>query len=70
MADEGSDQPTWGPYPGDALAPPPTPPAPEIPMSQGWLWVAGSAIAIRFIVAGVFILVIALLVLGLLVHWL
>jgi len=63
-ASAGGTERTWGPYPGDALAPPPTPRAPEIPMSKTWLWVAGAAVVLRFlipvvVVAGIIFLIVA-----------
>jgi hypothetical protein len=61
---------TWGPYPGDALAPPPTPRAPEIPMSTTWPWVAGAAVALRYLIPVVVIGIIALVIIGFAVHWL
>jgi hypothetical protein len=60
---------TWGPYPGDALAPPPTPQAPEIPMSSGWLYAAGAAVALKFAAIGLVALIALVVVIGLLVHW-
>jgi hypothetical protein len=71
---EGSDKPmvgeeaTWGPYPGDALAPPPTPKAPEIPMSEAWPWIAGVGVALRILVPLVVVLGIVGLVIALIVH--
>ncbi|MFI5041066.1 MAG: hypothetical protein ACHQNA_04335 [Acidimicrobiales bacterium] len=61
---DGHTAPTWGPYPGDALAPPPTPQAPEIPMSTTWPWVAGAAVVLRIllpiiVVAGIVFLIVA-----------
>ncbi len=73
---EGSQQPepkgdpTWGPYPGDELAPPPTPQAPEIPMSEGWPWVAGIAVALRILVPIVLGLIVVGIVVAALLHWL
>jgi len=64
---DGTDEPkpggdtTFGPYPGDALAPPPTPQAPEIPMSESWPWVAGLPI--------IAVIVVLMIVIGLLAHW-
>jgi len=80
MSDEASSQPderttvkstntTWGPYPGDALAPGPTPQAPEIPMSKSWPWVAGAAVLLRFLLPVVVILAIVVGVIGLIAHW-
>jgi hypothetical protein len=66
MADE---QPTWGPYPGDALAPPPTPQAPEIPMSTTWPWVAGAAVALRYLLPLLVVAAVVLAIVGLIVHW-
>ena len=63
------DERTWGPYPGDALAPPPTPQAPEIPMSKTWPWVAGGALLLRFLVVFGVIVIAAVVVIGLLAHW-
>jgi hypothetical protein len=60
---------TWGPYPGDALAPPPTPEAPEIPMSKTWPWVAGAAVALRYLLP-LGILLVVVVILALLLHWL
>lgn len=60
---------TWGPNPGDALVPPPTPQAPEIPMSTTWPWVAGLTVALRYLVIPVLVLGVAIVVIGLLVHW-
>lgn len=57
---------TWAPSPGDALAPPPTPQAPEIPMSKTWPWVAGASVAIRYLL----MLAAVVLVLVLLIRWL
>lgn len=53
----------WGPYPGDATEPPPTPAAPEIPMTSRWLWLAGLSIAARLaIVAALVVIVIGVLI--------
>jgi hypothetical protein len=72
MAEE-TDRPerdaTWGPYPGDALAPPPTPQAPEIPMSESWPWIAGAAVALRIILPIVLALGVLAIVIALIVHW-
>lgn len=65
----GNGERTWGPYPGDALAPPPTPTAPEIPMSSGWLYAAGAAIVLRYAIVAFLVLVATIVVIGLLVHW-
>lgn len=59
----------WGPYPGDALAPPPTPRAPEIPMSTTWPWVAGASIALRYVIPVVVVLAIIVAIVGLMAHW-
>lgn len=59
----------WGPYPGDRLAPPPTPQAPEIPMSKGWPWVAGAAVVLRVVVPLVLALIVALVVIGFIASW-
>ena len=75
---DGSDEPktggdtnaTWGPYPGDALAPPPTPRAPEIPMSESWPWIAGAAVALRILVPIVLVLGVLAVVIALIAHWL
>jgi len=80
MSDQGTSQPddpwkvkdtgtTWGPSPGDALAPPPTPQAPEIPMSKSWPWVAGGAVAVYYLFLPFVALVILLVILGLVFHW-
>ncbi len=71
MADDDDDKSerTWGPYPGDALAPPPTPQAPEIPMSTTWPWVAGLAVALRILLPVVVALAVILVVVGLVAHW-
>ncbi len=61
---------TWGPYPGDALAPPPTPQAPEIPMSESWPWIAGAAVALRILVPIVLVLGVLAVVIALIAHWL
>ena len=66
MADD-TTTPTWGPYPGDALAPPPTPQAPEVPMSETWPWVAGAAVALRILLPIVAVLIVAGIVVALLV---
>jgi hypothetical protein len=60
---------TWGPYPGDAVQPPPTPRAPEIPMSKTWPWVAGAAVALRFLIPLAVVAIIVLVIVGLIVHW-
>jgi hypothetical protein len=60
---------TWGPYPGDATVPPPTPQAPEIPMSSSWPVVAGFAVALRYLIPAMFAVIVAVIILGLLVHW-
>jgi hypothetical protein len=74
MAEETSsteqpERPTWGPYPGDKLAPPPTPQAPEIPMSESWPWVAGIAVALRVLLPIVLGLVVLGVIIGLIVHF-
>ena len=72
---DGTDEPkpggdtTFGPYPGDALAPPPTPQAPEIPMSESWPWVAGLAVAVRILLPIIGVIVVLMIVIGLLAHW-
>ncbi len=60
---------TWGPNPGDRLAPPPTPQAPEIPMSSAWPWVAGAAVVLRYVILPLIVLGVVLGVIGLIVHW-
>ena len=57
---------TWGPYPGDATQPPPTPPAPEIPMTSRWLWLAGLGIVTRLVILAVLVAIVLGLVLALL----
>ncbi|MHB8467180.1 MAG: hypothetical protein ACYDH6_18545 [Acidimicrobiales bacterium] len=52
---------TWGPYPGDATAPTPTPQAPEIPMSRSWPIVAGIGVALRFLIPLAAVIVILVL---------
>ena len=59
-AEVRSTETTWGPYPGDATQPPPTPTAPEIPMTSRWLWLAGLSVAARLLILAV----LAILVLG------
>ena len=56
---------TWAPSPGDALAPPPTPPAPEIPINKTWPWVAGAALVLRYLVLLAVLVVLVVLV----IHW-
>ena len=71
MAEE-TEQPeraTWGPYPGDKLAPPPTPQAPEIPMSESWPWVAGLYVALRVIIPILIALAVVGVIIGLIVHF-
>ena len=68
MPDE-PDRPTFGPYPGDALAPKPTPQAPEIPMSEAWPWVAGIAVAIRILLPIVLVIGVIVVIIGLFAHW-
>jgi hypothetical protein len=60
---------TWGPYPGDALAPPPTPQAPEIPMSESWPWIAGAAVALRLLLPVILVVGLILVVIGLIEGW-
>jgi hypothetical protein len=80
MSDEAAPQPadgttvkstntTWGPSPGDALAPGPTPQAPEIPMSKTWPWVAGGAVAVVYVLPVLLAIVVVVGVIGLIVHW-
>ncbi len=72
---DGSDEPTtsaektWGPYPGDALAPPPTPRAPEIPMSESWPWIAGFAVALRLLLPVILVVGVILVIIGLIEGW-
>jgi hypothetical protein len=67
MAD---DQPTqWGPSPGDATAPPPTPQAPEIPMSKAWPFVAGGAVFTVYVLPFIVIILVVLVVVGFVAHW-
>jgi hypothetical protein len=60
---------TWGPYPGDKTQPPPTPRAPEIPMSKTWPWVAGAAVALRLLLPVFAIAIVVVIILGLINHW-
>ena len=70
MADDTSKaDATWGPYPGDALAPPPTPQAPEIPMSESWPWIAGAAVALRILLPIIVVLGVVLVIIGLIEGW-
>ena len=70
MSDDPSEvrstETTWGPYPGDATQPPPTPPAPEIPMTSRWLWLAGLGVAARLLILAVFAVVVLGVILALL----
>jgi hypothetical protein len=59
----------WGPKPGDATQPPPTPQAPEIPMSKSWPWVAGGAVALVYLGPAVLVLVVIIGIIGLVAHW-
>lgn len=59
----------WGPYPGDATAPPPTPQAPEIPMSTSWPVVAGISVVLRYLIPLALLAVVGVVVLALVVHW-
>ena len=68
MSDDNTT-PTWGPYPGDKLVPPPTPQAPEIPMSTTWPWVAGAFVALKFAVALAVLVIVAVAILGFAVGW-
>jgi len=58
---------TWGPYPGDASQPPPTPQAPEIPMTSRWLWMAGLSVAVRLAILAALVLVVVIIIVALLV---
>jgi len=80
MSDEAAPQPddrytakstntTWGPSPGDALAPGPTPQAPEIPMSKSWPWVAGGAVAVVYVLPVLVAIAVVVAVIGLIAHW-
>jgi hypothetical protein len=60
---------TWGPYPGNDTAPPPTPKAPEIPMSTSWPIVAGISVALRYLIPIALVGVVALVVIALIAHW-
>lgn len=55
----------WGPYPGDRLAPPPTPQAPEVEMSPTWPWVAAAAVVGKILA----LVLVAVLVIGFIAHW-
>jgi hypothetical protein len=66
---EGKAEPTWGPYPGDRLVPPPTPQAPEIPMSEGWLVAAGAAVVLRYALIAAVVVIAVLVVVALIAHW-
>jgi len=59
----------WGPYPGDELARGATPPAPEIPMSKTWPWVAGAAVVLRVLLPILLIAAVVLAIVGLVAHW-
>jgi hypothetical protein len=67
-ASGGTDT-TWGPYPGDRLVPPPTPQAPEIPMSTTWPWVAGASLVLRYLLPVLVVLAALAGVVGLVAHW-
>ncbi|HEY2430817.1 MAG TPA: hypothetical protein VGI06_17915 [Acidimicrobiales bacterium] len=62
-------EPTWGPYPGDRLAPPPTPAAPEIEMSATWPWVAAAGLVLRILLPVIVVLAVIAGLVGLLAHW-
>jgi hypothetical protein len=66
MSDERD---TWGPSPGDATAPPPTPQAPEIPMTSSWLWLAGAGVALRYVLPVAVVLAVIVGIVGLFAHW-
>ena len=68
-ADRPESKTTFGPYPGDALAPPPTPQAPEIPMSESWPWIAGIGLVLRFLIPLLLVIGIVLVIIGLFAHW-
>jgi hypothetical protein len=57
---------TWGPYPGDATQPPPTPVAPEIPMTSRWLWMAGLSVAARLAILAALAVVVVVVIVALL----
>jgi hypothetical protein len=60
---------TWGPSPGDALAPGPTPQAPEIPMSKSWPWVAGGTVALVYVLPVLLAIAVVVGVIGLIAGW-
>jgi len=68
-ANDASTGGTWGPYPGDALAPPPTPRAPEIPISKTWPWVAAGGVLLHFLLPFLVVAAVVLVIVGLFAHW-
>lgn len=59
-----STETTWGPYPGDATQTPPTPPAPEIPITSRWLWMAGLSVAARLLILAVFVVIVVAVIIA------
>ena len=67
--DQPPSSPTWGPYPGDKMAPGPTPQAPEIPMSKTWPWMAGGTVALVYIGPVILAILVVVGIIGLIAHW-